>query len=86
MGGCCIVLRAEPLIEPVVSWLRLLRRVELAVAVPLSDMSRVVAGSLEQVRDRRFLASEMHEVVVGNVVVDSGPIRGAPGEKAGPRG
>jgi len=57
-----IVLRTEPVVEALIARLRLLRRVELPVAVPFAEMACRVARALQQLRDRNLAAPQVHRM------------------------
>ncbi len=86
MAGQGVVLRAEPVIEAVIRGLRLFGQVEAAVEMPFANVAGVVAGLLEEFRERDFVASQVHGREQGDPVVDAGPIGGPAGQQAGSGG
>ena len=69
-----VVLRRKPVVEAVVPRLRLARQVEVAVEMPLADMTSVVARVSQQRRDSDLLTPDMHRREHGNPVMNSDSI------------
>ena len=88
VGWGRIVLRGEPMVEAKIARLRLVRRIELAVAMPLPRLAGGVAGVFEKLRDGGFLSSHVDLLAGiglraargGNPIVNPGPVGAAPGE------
>ncbi len=62
--------------------LGLFRRIELPVAMPFSNVSRIVSRGLQQARQGNLFFSQMHRVSRRNPIVNAQSIGGAPGQKS----
>ena len=86
MGRTGVVLGPEPMIKPSRVGLRLLRGIELSVAMPFARHAGSVPRFFKELRNGHLGSPQVYESSAGYPVVDSCSIRTTPGQQANPRG